>query len=242
MRRFVFVAMVVAACCSCGRTVRLSLDDVFFPQDPIPRNDLDAYLSHMDERPLEDYRNGNSDEVYRFVWLRSFHDPITVRIVVSTNESAVITLKQLKRVVEDHRWVGRGLCRTEQYPLTQAQFENFMSFLRGSRFWDLPSGNPRGSGLDGASWILEGMRGDQYHLTDRWSPLPPYLNEPDETETIEPETDVAPENGDFILLDDGNVEYEYPAEAYTKHQDEVGLDMLCLYLIMLGRSTDEVIY
>ena len=36
-------------------------------------------------------------------------------------------------------------------------------------FWKLP-GPVQLGGLDGAQWILEGRKGEQYHVVDRWSP------------------------------------------------------------------------
>jgi hypothetical protein len=41
------------------------------------------------------------------------------------------------------------------------------------KFWSLstnPPKNPNVFGVDGAQWILEGVRDEQYHVVDRWSP------------------------------------------------------------------------
>jgi hypothetical protein len=47
-----------------------------------------------------------------------------------------------------------------------------------AHFWTLPSRqqdepNPDGSvtvGLDGAQWVMEGVKDGKYHVVDRWSP------------------------------------------------------------------------
>ncbi len=39
------------------------------------------------------------------------------------------------------------------------------------RFWQLPTEETAGViGMDGARWIVEGVKAGRYHLVDRWSP------------------------------------------------------------------------
>ena len=53
--------------------------------------------------------------------------------------------------------------------IPKAQIQQFLKLLRKSQFWKLQSEGPTG-GDDGAMWILEGVQGASYHITDRRSP------------------------------------------------------------------------
>src|SRR5690606_14988167 len=68
----------------------------------------------------------------------------------------------------------RTLISTKEAKLTKIHLQNLQSFLNGAQFWTLPS-EKKEAGLDGATWILEGIKDGQYHYTERWSPLPPYF-------------------------------------------------------------------
>ena len=38
------------------------------------------------------------------------------------------------------------------------------------RYWTMPTVEENSVGVDGAQWIVEGVRNGKYHLVDRWSP------------------------------------------------------------------------
>jgi hypothetical protein len=57
-------------------------------------------------------------------------------------------------------------------PLTQDETAGVIARFNELGFWDLPAyEKPHESvDLDGAQWVLEGVKDGKYHLTRRWSP------------------------------------------------------------------------
>jgi len=108
------------------------------------------------------------NEAYRFLWLRSFHHPIAVR-VWRVGEQRCLTVKELD---------GAGgyepgkIIVNETRPLTENQWIAFKVKLEQGNFWNLPSHNKH-IGLDGAEWIVEGSKEKDYkvrtyHVVDRY--------------------------------------------------------------------------
>ena len=112
-------------------------------------------------------------ESYRFLWLRTFHKPIAVR-VWSADSRYYLVVKELS---------GQGgyepgrIIVSRLRSLSEAEWNNLRGLLSQISFWNLPTEEPRvqnpdGSvtvGLDGAQWIIEGLREGKYHVTDHWS-------------------------------------------------------------------------
>jgi hypothetical protein len=103
--------------------------------------------------------------VYRFVWLRSFHRPIAVR-VWRENCRSYLVAKELD---------GRGgyepgkLVHDKRKPLTETEWLGFLRLLNQTNYWQMPTEIHEG-GNEGAEWILEGIRDGRYHIVERWSP------------------------------------------------------------------------
>ena len=53
--------------------------------------------------------------------------------------------------------------------LDSDKVSSFQEGIERARFWELP-GPDTNLGLDGAQWVLEGVREGRYHVMDRWSP------------------------------------------------------------------------
>jgi hypothetical protein len=109
-------------------------------------------------------------EAYRFLYLRSFHHPISVRLVVAQDKTATLVSKETngKGGYEPGRQI-----RNRTIHMSQLQTESFLTALDELSFWNLPplleaEGNVIQT--DGAQWILEGVKGSRYHLVDRLSP------------------------------------------------------------------------
>ena len=57
--------------------------------------------------------------------------------------------------------------------LTKTKTQSFLAALENMNFWELrtlPVANDDIVGLDGAQWIVEGVKNGQYHVIDRFSP------------------------------------------------------------------------
>lgn len=121
------------------------------------------HLKAMQELPLID--TTADKEVYRFLWLRSFHRPIAVRIEKTSDQL------QLSLVETDGRGgYGPGdTLRREVKSIDNLQWCEFQALLDQAEFWTL-AGDDKDPGQDGAQWIMEGVKNGRYHLVDRWSP------------------------------------------------------------------------
>jgi hypothetical protein len=123
------------------------------------------HLGAMDEAPL--YARDNAEqETYRFLWLRSFHHPVAIRIWKSGTDH-FISVKELSGA---GGYEPGNLILAEQRRLAPAEWDAFTRLLRHSCYWELPTENTEEIGFDGAQWILEGVRGGRYHIVDRWTP------------------------------------------------------------------------
>lgn len=108
-------------------------------------------------------------EVYRFTYIRSFHDPISVRIVLQP-ETQVMVIKQARRTHGEN--TGRLVTnRTAKLPTDVA--EALKLAVTQDMLWDLPAFIPRPEDtvqLDGSQWIVELVQNGRYHVLNRWSP------------------------------------------------------------------------
>jgi hypothetical protein len=108
-------------------------------------------------------------EEYRFLYLRSFHHPISVRLVVNPDQTAILISKETSGKSGKP---GR-LIRNRDSHLGKLRTEAFLTSLDDLSFWKLPTSLVEDTNvvqLDGAQWILEGVKQGRYHIVDRWSP------------------------------------------------------------------------
>ncbi|NPA34886.1 MAG: hypothetical protein GXO48_08175 [Chlorobi bacterium] len=105
-------------------------------------------------------------DAFRFIWLRTFHNPIVVRIEFWDDSSAFLTWK--KTSVHGGYAPGRLVLRISK-ELSLKEWNQFLKLVEQSKFWELESVELT-YGLDGVQWILEGKINGKYHLVDRWSP------------------------------------------------------------------------
>lgn len=111
-------------------------------------------------------------EVYRFLWLRTFNRPVTVRLEKSANYLR-LTLVELDGA--GGYGPGKIVTRRSQ-SIDNRQWCEFVGLLEKAGYWNLKGNIPDG-GLDGAQWILEGVRGGRYHFVDRWTPTDGHFRE-----------------------------------------------------------------
>ena len=106
--------------------------------------------------------------VYRFLWLRTFHNPVAVRLNVDDDGTSVLTV----RVTNGKGGYAPGaLVKNETRRLSKDYTQGFLEQVRELDYWKLPTneaGNSRG--CDGAEWILEAVKDGRYKLVVRWSP------------------------------------------------------------------------
>lgn len=111
------------------------------------------------------YKYTGESEIYRFTWLRSFDNPVAIRV---QKQGGNFTL--LAKVTSGAGGYEPGQMKMDtSFKISQKQWEEFTTLLTRARFWNLPTTVNEG-GKDGARWILEGVSNKKYHWVDRWSP------------------------------------------------------------------------
>jgi hypothetical protein len=139
----------------------------FYPKAQHEKFIVDWYTKHLQAMAESSllYEADSRPETYRFLWLRSFHHPVAVRVWAS-NDGHFINVKQTN---------GAGgyepgtLITDQTRRLTDTEWDHFITLLERSCYWQLSAENDE-MGNDGARWILEGVRERRYHVVDRWSP------------------------------------------------------------------------
>ena len=56
-----------------------------------------------------------------------------------------------------------------RHTLSKNTVKTFLSLLKNADFWNLAAKDDT-QGLDGAQWIIEGVKNGKYHIVDRWRP------------------------------------------------------------------------
>ena len=88
------------------------------------------------------------------------------RIIEVERTQASVRLIAKEWCVQEMRWL-----ETADRALSPAEWRRFSRLVQQAPFWELP---PEGGhfGMDGAHYVLEGMREGCYHYVRRWSPQP----------------------------------------------------------------------
>ena len=149
----------------------------YFPQGVLEDNERgDSFRSQwyskqlkaLQEPSLFQMSKDSKVESYRFVWLRTFHHPVIVRVDIKADGSAELTTKVSS---------GAGgyepgkLIENASRPLVQRQTDKFLGTVKRLQFWELPTYEiSEGVGCDGSQWIIEGVKDGKYHVVDRWTP------------------------------------------------------------------------
>ena len=137
-------------------------------------------LKRMDEPSLAERAGKEKGLVaYRFLWLRTFHRPISIRLEVPESGDPSLVVKELD---------GQGgydpgkLKLKKKLAVQKADVERALAAVQKAKFWEMPTDEPpkrwkdkSGQVLeerhaDGAQWVIEGVRGGKYHVVDRWCP------------------------------------------------------------------------
>jgi hypothetical protein len=112
------------------------------------------------------FTDKSSCEIYRFTWLRTFHNPVAIRIekldsIYSLTwklSSGAGGYEPGKIVINKHKTIDKQT------------WETFINKLNEINFWSLPTNENENLGLDGSQWILEGKTPKHYTVVDRWTP------------------------------------------------------------------------
>jgi hypothetical protein len=135
---------------------------------------LKWYSKHLEamNEPII-YSNSCFERVYRFLWLRSFDDPITVRIQKTDGKVKLFW----KRTGGSGGYDPGSLIVDKQKKLSIEKWNDFISMIEAIDYWSKPTVNNEMLGKDGARWILEASDNGKYHIVDRWSMQAPKFRE-----------------------------------------------------------------
>jgi hypothetical protein len=120
------------------------------------------FLEAMDEPALA---ISGRTEVYRFLWLRTFHYPIVVRLELGNNRKRLVA-----KVLDGMGGYDPGILkRTIERNLADEESNSIIRKLAVSEVWRHPVTDLH-MGLDGSYWILEGIRPTDHLVVSHWSP------------------------------------------------------------------------
>jgi len=142
-----------------------SSSESYFPEGifdfPFVCNWYSTHLSALDELPLV---GNSSTRQIRFTWLRSFHAPMTFRVVFDdSDDSALLIWKQTN---------GRGgyqpgeIDGMREFNLTAEQVAEVSALVATVDICSIPDDEIVGE--DGAEWIFESAGPDHYCFHDQW--------------------------------------------------------------------------
>lgn len=122
-----------------------------------------AQLAAMNEPVL--WQSSNSKLVFRFLYLPSFCDPITIRMVINSDKKSGILYYKRADNADDP---GKVI-ESRYKEISEKQILYLYDVIERENFWSLPIAD-NNDGLDGSEWIIEGTAYGKYHVVDRWCP------------------------------------------------------------------------
>lgn len=135
-----------------------------FDGDLFVRRWYSQHLAAMEEPSLS-CGPSSDDETYRFVWLRTFHNPVAVRAFRRGQHFGLEAVILNGAGGYEPGFVSNRVSKE----LTPAQWRRLLSALDEAQFWQATTTVDDIVGNDGAQWIIEARREGQYHFVDRWS-------------------------------------------------------------------------
>jgi len=163
--------------------------DSYFPAGVFSnRADIDHFLRDwygralvaLREPPLYGAVVPPGSATWRFLWLRSFHPEIAVRLEISPTGCRVVTTVLGERPPPREVRQGRltqlifearfgAIARRDSVVVSLGECAPTLGRVAAMDFWTTQSGH-EALGVDGAEWILEGAESGRYHVVNRWSP------------------------------------------------------------------------
>ena len=125
---------------------------------------LSNYIIALQEHSLLT-NTTNDEEVYRFVWLRTFDHPISLRLQRSSLDFSLI----IKQSDGKGGYGAGNLIVNREKRISVWEWIKFKELLEKECFWTMKPSDHE-FGIDGATWILEGKRENSYHFMFKWDP------------------------------------------------------------------------
>lgn len=145
-------------------------DSVVIIKTKIIENSIDSlslewyskFLFEMKEPLL--FNKPIQKEVFRFTWLRTFDEPVVIRIEKESNQISI----NWKVTDGKGGYEPGNLITDENKSISIKEWNEFIDLVKGIDFWNMKR---RGQfGTDGSEWILEGVNESNYHVVSVWTP------------------------------------------------------------------------
>lgn len=118
-----------------------------------------SVLYKLNEKPL--WPPDPGQVIYRFIWMRSFHDQVSIMMRVLPEGDGLLRLQIYKRVPQQ--------LETRTQSLSKEQADRVLSLIKDAGFWEMTTEGEGPQGTDGAEWVLEGVQDGKYHIATRWN-------------------------------------------------------------------------
>jgi hypothetical protein len=137
-------------------------------EDKFVSNWYSNNLTALKEPSLFALRETQSLESYRFVWLRTFHHPVAIRLDLKADGTGILTTK----IASGAGGYNPGALVVKQTRLLASEeIQSVLKRVTESNFWSLSTTWAEDRrGEDGSEWIFEGVRKNQYHVVTKWAP------------------------------------------------------------------------
>lgn len=167
MRTVWLVAFAIAAFSIQGQAQFFPKSSLDLRGDDFKAKWYSTQLRALGEPSLLAIASNTKAESYRFLWLRTFHHPIAVRVDLQADGSWILITK----VASGAGGYRPGTLTTNtSRQLTSQEVQSFRSKVENDGFWDAPNPVNDQAGTDGSQWIIEGVKAGRYHVIDRWMP------------------------------------------------------------------------
>jgi len=117
-----------------------------------------SVLYGLEEKPL--WPPNPKQVTYRFAWIRSFHDQVSITMDVQPKGDGQLGLHIYRRVPQH--------LESSTQTLNKEQVGRVVSLIEEANFWKMTTEGEGPQGTDGAEWVLEGVQGGRYHVVTRW--------------------------------------------------------------------------
>ena len=156
----------------------MSFDSLYFPlygkvQDSLINfNSLDTFKNRFYSQYLLQFKEPkvyipqDKDETYRFLWLRSFDNPVVVRFQKYNNTYTLYT----KEMLDNEGYAPQQIKVNTEEKMSPYEWNSFKEKINNLDFWNVVPNDPGPGVADGALWILEGSTKNKYHFAERHSP------------------------------------------------------------------------
>ncbi len=131
-----------------------------------------AILKLLNEPFLDAQNSTDGMHSYRFFWNRTWYENRLFRVNIDPNKTGTIVVKAYRIRPERGQLVVDWI-QNDVILLNVEQVTWWLDVVRYFRFWEIKSEPLGRSGMDGSSWLIEGIREGHYHEISRWTPTEP---------------------------------------------------------------------